>query len=1194
MLPFLNGYAYTSLTSLHIPDSVTSIGNSAFRDCTSLTTVTIPASVTSIGDNAFDECPALTLLITTPGSYAETWFKENLPGVQIAYSEFAETSRVTFDSLGGTGVASFSAVPGTLIPAPAEPTRADYIFTGWYQDAACTLPWDFAAGALPEGGLTLYAGWAPAASAYLYETSGTGVVITDYLGGAINLTLPESLDGLTVLGLGEGAIPSHVRQLTIPASYTQVDAGAFKWAAGLQTITVTGTGKLSAQDGVLFGADGTLICYPQMRSAAGYALPEGTSAIGAEAFRDAANLVSVTVPASVKRIGEKAFRGCTGLQAVTLSAEDVALAGNAFSVNPDSASSSEDGTEIYLPINDGFVLYGPVGSQTLLAYATARGIEYNTYLVLYKAGGEIIGADRITAGELISDVRRPENTEQVFVGWSESEDGNPLWDFAANAMPAHDLTLYAVWKYDFAYTLAADHAALTRYLGSSKTVRVPESIEGLPVTEIAADCFPSPSGLTLIANRGSTAEAYALKNGIVFQPLTYTLHFETNGGTLLADQQLAATDAIAQPDCQRDGCTLAGWYTDASFTTAWDFAADVMPAHSLTLFAKWKTSSGGSAPKADYSVQRTDGGVIITGYSGSASELTLPESINGEPVVGIANEAFRGNTVLKKITVPGCVKTIGARAFAESAVTEITLLDGVTALGEGCFADCTALSKITFPDSIAALPDSCLAGCSRLTKLKLPGQLKTVGANAFLNCRHLPSLSFPATLETVGANALNNCSAMTAVSFGPKAMGLNASTFLNCSALQSITVDGGHPAFASRNGMLTDKAGTTLIYLPEGCTGNSFTVPDGFTTVAPGALRNTSISALTLPASVTTLCDGFAQSAMNLTKVSFASGTKVSAIPRNAFRGCMGLTEITLPGSITRIEANAFAYCPSLACVTIPDSVTSIAENAFPASDALVLYGSANSAASQYAKRQGIPFIPEGQIRATGVTLPEALALTVGETGTLRAVLQPANAMETPLTWYVDDRRVAIVENGAVTARSAGTTLVYAILPDGSGAKCTLTVTESAIQPESVQLSQSVLKLEIGYVQQLSASLLPAAATERTLTWASSNPHAAAVSNGLVTALADGVAVITVTAGNGLSASCLVQVGEGSASDIPGDANDDFRVTLADALLIFEYGSGSAVSLNQANADVDGSGSVTPDDGLRILQFLAGWNVTLQ
>ena len=62
---------------------------------------------------------------------------------------------------------------------------------------------------------------------------------------------------------------------------------------------------------------------------------------------------------------------------------------------------------------------------------------------------------------------------------------------------------------------------------------------------------------------------------------------------------------------------------------------------------------------------------------------------------------------------------------------------------------------------------------------------------------------------------------------------------------------------------------------------------------------------------------------------------------------------------------------------------------------------------------------------------------------------------------------------------------------------------------------------------------------------------------------------------------------------LPGDADDDGEVVLADAILILRYGADNTVQLNHANADVNGDGGTDTQDALRLLQYLAGWNVTL-
>ena len=65
---------------------------------------------------------------------------------------------ITFDSKGGTDVASQNQMYGELLEVPEDPTREGYEFTGWYADPACDIPWDASIRKIEES-ITLYAGW---------------------------------------------------------------------------------------------------------------------------------------------------------------------------------------------------------------------------------------------------------------------------------------------------------------------------------------------------------------------------------------------------------------------------------------------------------------------------------------------------------------------------------------------------------------------------------------------------------------------------------------------------------------------------------------------------------------------------------------------------------------------------------------------------------------------------------------------------------------------------------------------------------------------------------------------------------------------------------------------------------------------------------------------------------------------------
>ena len=164
----------------------------------------------------------------------------------------------------------------------------------------------------------------------------------------------------------------------------------------------------------------------------------------------------------------------------------------------------------------------------------------------------------------------------------------------------------------------------------------------------------------------------------------------------------------------------------------------------------------------------------------------------------------------------------------------------------------------------------------------------------------------------------------------------------------------------------------------------------------------------------------------------------------------------------------------------------------------------------------------------SGVTLtPSALSLKVGDDPfTLNAIVSPDNALNRTVNWSSSAPSVAAVdENGSVTAVADGTATITVTTDDGGyTASCVVTV----IQPVTgVTLAPDILSMKVGdEPAQLTANVLPAGASDKTVIWTSSAPSVAAVDdNGRVTAVADGTATVTVTTRDGgFTASCEVTV----------------------------------------------------------------------
>lgn len=168
--------------------------------------------------------------------------------------------------------------------------------------------------------------------------------------------------------------------------------------------------------------------------------------------------------------------------------------------------------------------------------------------------------------------------------------------------------------------------------------------------------------------------------------------------------------------------------------------------------------------------------------------------------------------------------------------------------------------------------------------------------------------------------------------------------------------------------------------------------------------------------------------------------------------------------------------------------------------------------------------------KVTGVSLsPKTLSLNPGKGGTLTATITPDNATNQNVTWKSSDTKVATVDNGLVTAVAEGTATITVTTTDGNFQDtCTVTVTPPAKTPvTSVTLDKTSLTLDVGGSFTLTATVEPANATNKAVTWSTSDKNVATVDqNGNVKAVGAGKATITATTadGSGVSATCTVTV----------------------------------------------------------------------
>ena len=306
----IGDYAFwecTNLTSVTLGTNVTSIGDSMFAACYNLTSVTIPSSVTSIGDSMFAACYNLTNVtipnsVTSIGSYAFEYCT-NLTSVTIP-------NNVT--SI-GTNAFNFCTSVTNVIIGTNVTSIGDYAF--WYCTNLTSVTTGNSVTSIGFG--AFYSCTRLASIAIPNNVTNIGGYAFNACWSLTSVTIPNSVTSIGYMAFSGSSLTS----VTIPASVTSIGDYAFDYCTSLTAMSVdTNNPTYSSVDGVLFDKNqATLIQYPASKTGSDYTIPDSVASIEYWAFSYCSNLTSVTLGTNVTSIGEGAFLYCTKLVSVMIS-----------------------------------------------------------------------------------------------------------------------------------------------------------------------------------------------------------------------------------------------------------------------------------------------------------------------------------------------------------------------------------------------------------------------------------------------------------------------------------------------------------------------------------------------------------------------------------------------------------------------------------------------------------------------------------------------------------------------------------------------------------------------------------------------------------------------------------------------------------------------------------------------------------
>ncbi|MDI9520778.1 MAG: leucine-rich repeat protein [Bacillota bacterium] len=802
-------------------------------------------------------------------------------------------------------------------------------------------------------------------------------------------------------------------------------------------------------------------------------------------------------------------------------------------------------------------LIGNAGSVTE-QYALAQGLPFEA--ILYELrfdslGGNPVPSRMLAAHAPTGDAPETVRDNHTLRGWYTDPEAESAWDFATAAMPASDLTLYAVWDkvdpgitdHGFTFVRQNEGLLITGYEGTASHPDLPAVINGLPVVGIDDYAFAHnqrllsitlPEGLQSIGRQafaGSRLDNISLPASVTsIGEYAFSNCQELNRVSLTASVPSLPAGLFA--GCTSlvslslpEGITSIGeaCFSGCTFLVSLGLPDSLENVDSLAFQYCRRMVGLNLGPNVYYFAPNAVNGCqalrSIQAASGNASYASQDGLLFDQSLSTLIR--YPEGKLGSSYALPEGITSLGDGALAGSRLVSVTLPDSLEYLGSEAFAGCAYLREINWGSNpqVSSIPANAFTGCTSLAEIQIPDSIDAIGTNAFDACYKLISVHIPQSTAYIHDMALPKNAFLTifgqtdspahvfAQEQGYRFVDLNAmipvtgisldqaeiSLYVGAASILHASLE---PADTSETGVVWSSSNGTVAVVDS--QGQVTARQPGEATITAQAANGAKAVCLVRVSRPVILTEGIQMVQEDFDLLKFYSRQ---------------LTLRFTPQDATNKRLVWSSSKPDIVRVNASGLVSGLA-----AGQAVITAKTVDG--SELTASVTVTVIE----KVSSITLtPSSANLSPGQTLKPTVTILPESAGNTPLDWASDNEAIATVNaEGLITAHNPGNVTITATATDGSGVSASVSVTVLE-RVSSITLTPSSASVYPGQTLKPTVTILPESVSNTPLDWASDNEAAATVdAEGLITAQSAGTATITATAadGSGVSASCVIEV----------------------------------------------------------------------